>query len=478
MLYICTDKSNLLTRQDKTYNLKHLIMMKSLSRALFFSALSVASVSAMAQTAELLVHQNETKSTVCGMSPNGKWAVGYAPGEKEGDTVCPFLWNLETDEVTYLTEDVLALAGAYDVDDNGIIVGSLENQPAIYKDGNWETLPIPENFDYGIATGVSADGAIIIGWAGQTESKEEGGTLQICKWVNKQLADIQTPEKDWRGEKATANQLFNISADGNTILGYLNYTLPKQCTPVIWNPDPVIVAEDLIYNDEGKRNYTEIYDNIHLSPNGKYVVGFVSYDKGDYNSEETFLYNIETKATERYDYGIMPPNPTIIGRVIDNYGTIYEATYSVDGGPIRTAYIRINGEQTLLNDFLLDRYGLDIMEVSEYNDLGTTIEVSSDGKTLIGFEGPGGNWCLKLSEPATIKKTVNNSQTISVVVNGNTMIINGDAQQVTLTDLTGKAILSQPVSGNSINLGGLEKGVYVAIIQTNGQNHVQKIMIK
>lgn len=447
-------------------------MRRNLSKMLLLSAFAFLSTASFSQSAQLLMHRSGATASVNGMSPNGKWAVGSNGSDPNG-AAYGFLWNLETDQITFLYDvenSDLNFAGGTDVSNDGMVVGSFENVPAIYKDGQWTKLPIPEGYDAGNASAVSGDGTIIAGHI--LVSKEGmGGKVVACKWVNEEFVLLNVPEKDSRGVAAIANMPSAISADGKVILGCLNWVFPESCSPIIWNPEPEIICNDIYYNAEGERNYTSIYETINISTNGKLVAGYVDYDGGgDFNSDATFLYNIETKETTVYLEG------TAYGLAVDNNGVIYEGTD--DNGPIRTAYIRIDGKQTLLNDYLKENYNFDI-STTDFADLGTTVAISEDNKTLIGTEGPGGNWCLKLSNaPATSSINSQNSDKVTVSVNGKVMHINGNAQHITLTDLTGKIVINEQVSGNNVNLSNINNGVYVATLHVNGQNIIQKIMIK
>lgn len=447
-------------------------MKLKLSKTLLLSAFSFLSLNSFSQSAQLLAHKSITNSSVTGISPNGKWASG-SNGSNPDYHESAFLWNLETDEVSFISVTEAGdnlFVGALDVANDGTVVGSLDGAPAIYKNGQWTKLSIPEEFDAGTAIGVSADGTVIIGYL-YLKSGAMGGEILACKWINEELQKLNLPETDSKGNKPTANQPMQISSDGQVIFGCLNRVDPSACTPLIWAPEPEIICEDIYYNDSGDRNYTELYRNMYMSSNAKLITGFADYDIGSTNVWATFLYDVEKKETTVYQDG-----EQAFGLAIDNNGTIYEGTEN--SGPVRTAYIRIDGKQQLLNEYLLENYNFDIT-TTEYQDLGTVCAISDDNKTLIGFEGPSGNWCLKLSEaPVTSSVESQNSNKVTVSVYNKILTINGDAQQVIVNDLTGNTILNQQVSGNNVSLNGISSGVYVVTLKTEGQNIVQKIMVK
>lgn len=418
-----------------------------------------------------------------GMSPNGKWAVLYAGSQLTYFN--PTLWNLETDETTLLygpedTESSQILA--IDVDDNGMAVGSYDNMPAYYKDGQWIQLPVPEGYTDGSVKSVCADGSIMVGYVNETIDDGTGGVDYIgkaCKWVNGQLVDdVYIPETDSRKVKVVTPQFVEVSTDGSTIMGVLNFTYLTSCTPVIWAPEePQTICDDLYYNEDGKRNYTALHGIIGMSPNGKYVTGYIDYDLGETNTDGNFLYDVQSKKSKVYT----GDNNEIItqGCAIDNDGVIYEATTVATA--VRNAYIRVNEIQHDMTEYMKEEYNFDLTAETSMQNFGTVMAVSDDGKTVIGFEGPGGNWCLKYSvAPGANESAIDSNETtdVTVLMNGKNLIVEGNAENVTISDLTGKTVLNQPLSGSTINLGALPQGIYVATVTSEGQNIVKKIAVK
>lgn len=452
-------------------------MGKNLFKCTVLSCCLMASATLSAQTTHLLVHKNPLGVVIKGLSPNGKWATG---GAGSGNTSHPLLWNLETDEKTYLYADEgegIRAAG-WDVTNDGlVVVGNYENVPGYYKDGSWNKLPIPENCDMGEAKGISADGTVIVGYAGN-DSK---GVYYACKWVDFELTDVQMPETDAYGNPVTTSMLNDVSADGNTFWGVVNPVNLKTYTPVVWKPNPEIICEDIYYNDEGKRNYTAIYETVNLSPNGKFMTGYVDYDLGEENIDACFFYDVDQQKTEvYYNEDKEAEIKEFAGFCVDNNGVIYESA-PARTSVVRKAYIRIEGTQTLLTDYLKQEYDFDITANSSYNDLGTVIAVSEDCKTLIGFEGPAANWCLKLNKvpggyPDAIDAT--SKAEASIWVNNGILSITGNTEHIILTDASGKVILNQDVADTNISLNGMAKGMYIATLRTEGENIIKKIFVK
>lgn len=445
-------------------------MKTNLLRSSFLLMFAVSSIAGFSQSAELRLHKSPQGASVKGISPNGKWATGFAPdGETNG--ISPFLWDLETGSVSSIYAGTISATGN-DVSDDGIVAGSVEDSPAVYDNGQWTLLPLPEKFAMGVATGISADGKVIIGYVHRVD-EIKGTLMQTCKWVDRELAEMNVPLKDSRGTDATANKLEYISSDGGTILGRLNFIYPLSSTPVLWkeDSDPFFACEDIYYREDGSRNLTYIYNNLNLSGNGKFVTGYVAYDSGNpQGAVATFIYDTELKETTVY-----MNNNEASGFAVASNGVAYEAAGNT---PMRKAYIRVDGTQTLLSSYLLEEYGFDI-KTTGYKDLGTVIGVSDDCETLIGFEMPSYNWCLKLSKApgATSVKAVQTGS-VSVTVKDKIMTICGEARQVKLTDLAGKTAFEQQVTGNTVVMNNVENGVYILIIETGGEDVIRKIVVR
>lgn len=451
-----------------------------ISKCLFVCCFLLMSLPGFSQkSAELVMFESSNGALglgLYGMSPNGKWAVLYAGSQ--GAYNNPTLWNLENYGTTVLlgqddNENTQAQANA--VDNSGMAVGAYDDIPAYFKDGSWIQLPLPDGYDGGEVKAVSADGSIMIGSA---TIKENFVNVKACKWVNGQLVDVVVPEKDSRNEKVDTCPLFGISADGNTMWGFLNFTYIESCTPAIWNPEPQIICEDIYYNESGERNYTSIYNNVAMSWNGKYMVGYVDYDKGPNNTDAGFLYTVETKKTTVYEENSETGEVTTSGMAVDNNGVIYEG--KVISGPIREAYIRVEGKQYKMADYLKNEYNFDLSTVEAIQDLGTVMGVSEDGKTVVGWEGPGTNWCLKLSDAPGVATAIQTTAAdqISVLVDGKSLVVKGKAESVRIVDLAGNVVISQSFDGSAVNLAGLPLGVYVAKVVANGQNVVKKIVVR
>lgn len=119
-------------------------MNRLYNKILFLGVLLFANTVAMAQgKVELKTIQMSDGARIYSVSSNGKWAVGCAISEIDKDAN-PHLWNLTTYEDKLLVTESSTVSGAWDVSDNGIVVGNYEDMPAYYKDGKWTILPTPE----------------------------------------------------------------------------------------------------------------------------------------------------------------------------------------------------------------------------------------------------------------------------------------------------------------------------------------------
>lgn len=143
-------------------------------------------------------------SRATGVSDDGNVIVGY-----ETDTPRAFLWTAASGAVYLpaLAPDGVG-AKAWGVSADGrTVVGSVDNQPAAWIDGQLQMLALPPTgFTIGAAWETSDDGRVIV-----------GGGFNGVRWVDG-VAELLDPV----GEALTS--ATGVSADGSVVVGELTHT--------------------------------------------------------------------------------------------------------------------------------------------------------------------------------------------------------------------------------------------------------------
>ena len=132
-----------------------------------------------------------------------------------------------------------------------------------------------------------------------------------------------------------------------------------------------------------------------FSPNGKWFGGWAFLSDNADDESVLFRYNLETKVFE-----IMPGDGTsdFNSPTIDDTGTLYASTPS--GSPVRSLYVRNGSYWYTLAEILKQCYNIDFYSKSGYDNTGTTMGVSGDGKTITAWPDPyTAGYVLRLDEP-------------------------------------------------------------------------------
>lgn len=350
----------------------------------------------------------EDDATFSGISNNGKWAVGYTfnNNDNAGFAIAASIWNLETGERTILADPEIGMSEANCVNDEGTIIGGAYlNQPAYYQNDIWTNLEIPEGYTMGTVSAMAeVNGSII--FVGYVQDGPEAQSIAAAKWVNGvyEKANPNSLRRDRLGEAANVNTCYDISEDGNVIMGSLEFNSYTNMIPFVITPDEAIAINT---ENEANKNASFILWP-KMSANGKYITGkyrHVIFSEGnEYPTVDIYqpcLYNVETKQFQIFEKEGVEWG----GWDVDNNGVIY-ANSPVTEHPIRQGYVITNGNAVEFEQILIEQ-GITEEEINaasapveeEYeNKLGTIIAVSRDGKTIIGCAGKTVkyNWVVNL----------------------------------------------------------------------------------
>lgn len=376
------------------------ILLKTLSCALAICA----SLNLSAQTKIVTVYSTGTEGeladlyfggTFHGISPNGEYAVGNA----DGFACTSFLWSKATGQFTQITSEHGEECYAYDVSDDGLVVGCFSHDnngeveegttpyivPGFWKDGVWTALEIPFDIQRGDVNGyakaVSADGHIITGFVYDTyqqhdfnyatgkwsETTRNVRKLRPAVWIDGKLQPYgELPLGETIGQGMCANYMSN---DGKILGGFAEHDSGSR-SPAIWT------------NGELKRLYGQKDIDINkdlyfyagyvysISHEGKYVAGqWCPQGDDGYTQTYGFVYDIANDKIEEIEgWGACTA-------IVDD-GTVFGYT-----GYLGDALIR----KGTFNGFLAD-YIKEITGAEASKEIPCTITCASkDGNTFAGY---------------------------------------------------------------------------------------------
>ncbi len=380
-------------------NLKTLLMAIAGASSLICGHLNAQTVA----EPKLTVYDFRDASSVRSLSDNGKWMVSFGASPTDGSRYTNArLINVQTGETTALgLEDDQELpleCTAGDVSDDGVVVGSYSGVPAVWtKEKGWVNLPAPEGWEAGDAEAVTPDGHWAVGRMTKFGSGAENYGEYPVLWDLTTMQIVETPGRPTvgsNGETARMVRYTGISADGRYIIGTVDFSYTWNTLEFIYD------RETSAYSPVGYDMDGTPWDPLLLSangvfsPNGKWLAGTATMQKGDFDETTVpFLYNTETKSIEMFDDTDVHDLGTI---VVDNNGTIYAATPS--NTPVRSVYVRAGKFWYALDELLESAYGMDFYAKSGFDNTGTAMAVSGDGKVLACFPDPNVSYVLQLDE--------------------------------------------------------------------------------
>lgn len=375
-------------------------MKKINLRKLLFGIIgTLVSVSASAQEVApptITNYDFHDQSCIRNVSDNGKWAVSFGGGQADASTYTNArLINIETGDVTVLglenDESTPVTCSANDVTDNGMVVGDYKGKPSVWtKENGWKSLDTPLGWYSGTINSVTPDGKYAVGVA--RNGWDEASILYDLT-TGDILDTPGIPTKGSNDEPFQQMRFESITSDGRYINGVGDFSYTWNTVYFIYDRQTNKCIRPG-FNEDG----TPVQEGIlslsgTFSPNGKWYAGAASVAEGDDEKSCPFRYNMETGDIEIYteaavgDYGCVN---------VDNAGTIYASTPM--STPVRSLYVFVNGFWYPMDDLLSLRYGIDIYGKTGYDNTGTAMGVSGDGKVIASFPDPYRSFVIKMNE--------------------------------------------------------------------------------
>ncbi|MGN1263420.1 MAG: choice-of-anchor J domain-containing protein, partial [Prevotella sp.] len=336
------------------------------------------------------------------LSDNGNWAVSFGTSTTDGSMYANArLINVRTKEVTMLAPDndegIPVSSQANDVSDEGIVVGAYKGKPSVWSASEgWRTLTCPDGWTEGDAIAVTPDGRYAVG---RMTDFTNGYKEYPVMWDLSTLAIIPTPGYPTvgsAGETANMIRYTGISSDARYIIGTVDFSYTWNTLEFIYDRESSTWHQ--IGLDADGNLWADGLLSVQgaFSPNVEWFGGKAYITDGTDSGNEyelPFRYNMKTKEFEMYDESEMHDIGTV---VVDNEGILYAATPS--GTPVRSLYIRSGKFWYAFDELLKQRYGIDFYGKTGYDNTGTAMGVSGDGKTITCFPDPYSSYVVEMNE--------------------------------------------------------------------------------
>lgn len=303
------------------------------------------------------------------VSDNGMWVVG---NYDDGVAPSSYIYDVRRDSLTIVSGTVL-----YDVTDDGVAYGRDNFVPVIVKDGQVNTLPVPEGTMQAGFYGVSPDGNTAVG-----STKDENWNEKAIIYENGMMETMAGT--DLGGNTPVSIVAKGIGSNGN-IAGYIvdfDYYIELGC---LWlgasHEFDLFPKEFMTEFNEEMNAWTKRYGDLemHISPNGKFLSAWV-YVTESYESmpQYAYVYDIESEkmyelSDNTYDYW----RPCVV--TSDGLLFLADAPTGISSQPY--VYDFNTGKVETFKDYASATWGYSSEEaVFE----GTVLAVSDDASVIVG----------------------------------------------------------------------------------------------
>ena len=257
---------------------------------------SISMMYAQNGTMYLYTQGLSTDIPVTACSSNGQYFIGTFNGS------CMF-YNYKTGAVIQNVYDVTSIFYEFKaVSDSGVVVGakgtSLDDmQPITFKDDSatlLSTANLP-SFYYGTANGISADGTTIVGYI------DYGGNIyKPVIWNNGTPSVLPYPTTDVFGEESNGAIAEHVSANGNMIVGrYYTSNYDEIGIKWVYNTQTSSYTATLFSSDIN-------FDTSYPTTSSSYVTGnYIDFTTGKMSSNgqyliSTFVSRVDISTTHRF----------------------------------------------------------------------------------------------------------------------------------------------------------------------------------
>lgn len=371
--------------------------------------LSLCGASAFAQAPEIVSTGNG--GYISKMSNNGKWGISETASVTEGsiDPSGGVLFDLSTMSATDISHSS-GLTSVGDVTDDGkIVVGSALNKPAYWSADKkaWTFLNLPAGYAAGRLVCVTPDGRYAAGMLGKSANPYESYPVMYDLTTGDEIELPNLPTVDMTHEVQNQTYFYDISPDGRYLLGMLSFSYvmpPSLCTFVY---DRQEKSYQMIgFDERATGNWNPWKSNLlfcdfpQMSPNGEWVTGTAYMAEPQPGSDffnEYVSVYAYNIASKKFDVYNNSTERNIDGVSILNDGTVCAATPT--SNPYANAIVRSGNYYITLDQILKQNYGVNFEDATGWANTGKLIGVCDDNKTFITLVGPTTSFLIRLPNP-------------------------------------------------------------------------------
>ncbi len=374
-------------------------------------ALSFVSVaSSFAQNADYKVHKyiSNDGGILTSITPNGKWGIIQLGTTSGGGTATPKLYNVDT-------EDIISVEYANRVfniesvsNDGNVVVGSFSNRPAAYNraTGKITIFPMRPLWQNGTLTHVTPDGKWAVGsYNGYNGEVENGEGMSHDFYYSPLFVNIETgdtistpnlPKKDMAHLDQNAMAFNRITPDGRYIVGSMSWYIMQPNSAVTFVYDTQAKSYRVVgFTEHDNKDWEPIVPTLHhlegttISPDGHWLTGMAYITKAIEGSE----FFSESGVPYLYDINTGTMNVyvdselNIDGCVVNNNGTILANPNT--GGPLRDFRIFYQNKYWItLGQIYKQHCGYTFSDKTGFDRTGTVVSVSDNASRLVSFVDP------------------------------------------------------------------------------------------
>lgn len=383
------------------------------------TVLSASALFASAQAdlkPDFVIPSNPSGIIIHKISDNGQWGLCEIANQDYGsiEPLGGYIVNLNTMDELDISDDS-GFSSVQDISNDGnIVVGSANTVPAYWsrQSGKWTKLPVPQGYVSGVVKSITPDGRYAVGYVNPVQDiyKEYPVMYDLSTGSLMDIPGI--PTKDMQNMDQKQNRFEYISADGRYVLGTLSisYMLPISVCSYVYDVQTHTYTMlgfdenfDAPANQYGRWNsWAENMLFIQfpsMSCSGEWITGqsymAVPIDGSEYCDEyySSFRYNVLTKEFELY------PESDFSGVTVSNSGTVFAATPAES--TYCYSYVHAGKYNVSFDQIFKQVYGVDLKELTGFENSGKVVSVSEDGMTLVMMTSSDENYILRLKEPIT-----------------------------------------------------------------------------
>lgn len=250
-------------------NLKHFMISAAVA------GLCATTVSAQTITVPQFIDPNPTGSVVpSNMSNNGKWMLTndtYEDGQGQVYNTGGSIYNLDNIRQITPVEAPSGRADLADISNDGnIVVGSYNGSPAYYnvQTKTWKTLKLPLATRGGQLTAVTPDGKYAVGVV--FPSTDQNGMafkpVMYDLTTEERISFPNLPNIDMTGLNQGQNQFIDVTPDGRYVLGIISYSYILPVAPCTYVYDRQTDTYDFIGFNVENYNPTQEGDGAKWKP--------------------------------------------------------------------------------------------------------------------------------------------------------------------------------------------------------------------